>query len=230
MKTIEPTPDIQTTHLRQRAENELASRNPSIKPVIAEVDTIKLTHELQVHQLELEMQNEEMANANNQAIIAIEKYVDLYDLAPCGYLILTLDGDIKSVNSAAITILERDRTHLKNSRFGLCVSRDSLLTFNNFFENLVNTNTKCSCELSLASKTETWVHLDGIISKNKNECLITMADITDQKRLENDILKKSKELETINLYFLSRETKLIEHKEEINKLLTEAGCDSNFLL
>ena len=110
--------------LRQKAENELVNRK--LIKTIAEVDNLKLIHELQVHQIELEMQNEELVKAREQAEAAMEKYTDLYDFAPSGYISLSEEGNIVDLNFSAAKTLANDRAHLKNKRLGLYVSHKSL--------------------------------------------------------------------------------------------------------
>ena len=94
----------EATLLRLIAEEELKNLKPSLAD-IAEHDNLKLIHELQVHQIELEMQNEELKLAHLKAYEAIEKYVELYDYAPSGYLTLSKEGDILELNYSAATML-----------------------------------------------------------------------------------------------------------------------------
>jgi hypothetical protein len=65
---------------------------------LSEAETRKLIHELKVHQIELEMQNEELIQAKRQADIYIRKYAELYDFAPSGYFTLSAEGDICELN------------------------------------------------------------------------------------------------------------------------------------
>ena len=90
--------------LRQNAEAELKTRK-SIG-IIPEDDHLRLLHELRVHQIELEMQNEELTRAREQAEAAMEKYTDLYDFAPSGYLTLSENGNITDLNFLAAKKLE----------------------------------------------------------------------------------------------------------------------------
>ena len=80
--------------LRQKAEEHLKKLQSKTASVSSEADMLKLIHELEVHQIELEMQNEELVIAKETAEIAEEKYTELYDFAPCGYLSLTKEGKI----------------------------------------------------------------------------------------------------------------------------------------
>ena len=85
------------------ANKELAFQNEekakrADELLIANALTLKLTHELEVHQIELEMQNDELLAAKSAAVIAAEKYLELYDFAPTGYLSLSNIGKITEIN------------------------------------------------------------------------------------------------------------------------------------
>lgn len=95
--------------LRARAEAQLAGGN---LPHDAEVDPLRMLHELQVHQIELQLQNEELANANRELDGLRVKYQSFYDEAPAGYLTLSLQGDIVELNASAMRMLRREASAL----------------------------------------------------------------------------------------------------------------------
>jgi len=196
------------------------------------VDNLKLIHELQVHQIELEMQNEELVKSHALAEAAMEKYTDLYDFAPSGYLTLSVDGDITDLNFAAATMLNKDRSHLKNTRFALSVSHESLEVFNAFFEECFRSKIKQSCELVLKSNPEkpTYVHIDGHVSQIVDSFHITMFDISTQKAMEIELKKALDHYEGLNRYFMDREMRMIDLKKEINELLIKSGCEKEYLI
>jgi len=193
----------EATLLRLIAEEELKNDKSALADRI-EFDNLKLIHELHVHQIELEMQNEELKTAHNQAYEAIEKYVELYDYAPSGYLSLSKEGDIIELNYAAAVMLGDERNQLKNKRFGLHISHDSLNTFNQLMVKTFILNEKASCELILLHKTDTidksmYVHVDAKLSKDNTKCMITMIDISEQKKLEIKLNKTVELLRKHNL-------------------------------
>ena len=86
---------LDAAELRRRAEKRLkASKKQEVRPGTKE-ETRRLLHELQVHQIELEMQNEEMRQARAEMEAGLERYKDLYDFAPVGYMTLGRDGTIR---------------------------------------------------------------------------------------------------------------------------------------
>ena len=93
---------------------------------------LKLLHELQVHQIELEMQNEELIQANETAETALKKYTMLYDFAPMGYFTLDPDGTICELNFTGAEMLGDKRFSLVNSNFKLFISEDSRPVFDVF--------------------------------------------------------------------------------------------------
>lgn len=194
----------EATLLRLIAEEEL-KKDIAILSDRTELDYLRLVHELQVHQIELEMQNDELKIAHNQAYEAIEKYVELYDYAPSGYLTLSKQGDILELNFAAAEMLGQNRNQLNNTRFGLHISHDSLSTFNKILERTFMLNQKENCELLLLHKTDTvdksmYVHVDAKLAKESSKCMITMIDISKRKKLEHELNKSIELLREHNLY------------------------------
>jgi len=216
--------------LRQKAEDELVIRKSSI--INVEADNLKLVHELQVHQIELEMQNEELTKAREYAEATMEKYTDLYDFAPSGYLTLSEEGEITSLNFSAATMLGKDRFYLKNKRFGLFITPESLDIFNEFFYNVYRFLEKQSCELVLKSNSGNpcYIHVEALISQSTNTCLITLIDISELKKTEIELRKALDRYEGLNRYFMDREMRMVDLKKEINELLLKSGCEKEYLI
>ena len=105
--------------LRKEAEQRLLNRLPAEPTHTPE----ELLHELQVHQIELEMQNEAMRQAQVQLEESRDRYVDLYEFAPIGYLTLSLDGLIEQINLTGASLLGVDRRKLLRRRFVTYIAR-----------------------------------------------------------------------------------------------------------
>src|ERR1051326_6321066 len=91
-------PPANATELRRRAEARLKKQRMDKTAPRTEADTRRLLQELQVHQIELEMQNAELLSARDQLEMALEKYTDLYDFAPVGYFSIDEQGSILEAN------------------------------------------------------------------------------------------------------------------------------------
>jgi len=170
--------------IRQKAE-ELLKLRTDARPCVSsnENDLLKLIHELQVHQIELEMQNEELLAAKQKIEeLAKEKYKELYDFAPSGYLSLTKDGKITELNFAAAKMLGKERLDLINSLFGFFVSAETKPAFNHFLEEAFKSNTKETCEVALTANGDIpiIVSLTGAHNESGDRCLVTVLDITER--------------------------------------------------
>lgn len=117
--------------LRRQAEEQLKNRVGS-DPAFSETDHLRMLHELQVHQIELELQNEELTQAYLEVQALRDKYWDLYDYAPVGYFTLSSMGDILEMNLCAATMLGKERGAVICRRLGDFIHPDSAHTFNQF--------------------------------------------------------------------------------------------------
>lgn len=173
--------------LRMKAEEQLKLKQQQTHTPVNETDISRLLHELQVHQIELEMQNEELRIANETAETALKKYTMLYDLAPLGFFILSRDGSICELNFTGAEILDDRRFSLVNSNFKLFVSEKTRPVFNNFLTSLYASNSKESCEITMASANNTSriVYIEGIVTGDDNNCLLSVMDISEFRYTES---------------------------------------------
>ena len=169
--------------LRQKAEEILRLKKEKLAQDNLEVDAKKILHELQVHQIELEMQNEELRQAIETAEAALKKYTLLFDLAPVGFFTLEPDGTISDLNFTAAEILDEKRFSLLGSNFKLFVSDDSKPVFNQFFGKVFKSKSKQTCEVKLGynSKSLSLVHMEGIVIGVEPKCQLSVVDITSFK-------------------------------------------------
>lgn len=175
-------PDI----LRKRAEEVLKEKQIKASLSDQESDTNKLLHELQVHQIELEMQNEELKEANATSENALRKYTMLYDFAPMGYLTLSSDASITDLNFTAAELLKEKRFSLVNTNFKLFVANESKPLFNKFFDKVYSDNLKESCEVMLGydNKPLCYVYMEAVVTGEDRKCLLSLVDITSFKKEE----------------------------------------------
>jgi len=172
-----------TQLLRLKAEEKLKKNNKIASAVIKESDTKKLLHELQVHQIELEMQNEELQEAYQTSEKALEKYTMLYDFAPAGYFMLDKDSMICDVNFTGAEMLGERRFALAGANFRLFVSEESKSAFDKFFEKVYDGNCKESCALKLGIDEErlSLFYAEGIVTGDDRKCLLALIDIAGLK-------------------------------------------------
>jgi hypothetical protein len=166
--------------LRQKAEAKLKEQQKKAENKVLESDTKKLLHELQVHQIELEMQNEELKEAYDTAEMALKRYTMLYDFAPMGYFTLDSDGSIRELNFTGADLLGEKRFTLINSNFKLFISKESQTAFNNFFARIYVGKVKESCELMLSYDNSPLCHvyMEGIVTGDDKKCLLSVVDIS----------------------------------------------------
>lgn len=172
--------------LRKKAEEKLKEKkNIADKPII-EADVKRLLHELQVHQIELEMQIEELRHAYETSEIALKKYTMLYDFAPMGYFTLDADGSICDLNFTGAEMLGERRFSLVNSNFKLFVSDESKHVFNEFFNKVCTSNFKESCEVMLGYDNNPLclVYMEGIATGDERKCLLSVVDISNFRKAE----------------------------------------------
>lgn len=166
--------------LRKKAEEVLKAKQQKESIFEEETDTKKLLHELQVHQIELEMQNEELRLAYITAETALKKYTMLFDLSPMGYFTLDAEGSICELNFTGAEMLGERRFSLLNSNFKLFVSEGSKPVFNNFFRKVYTGNAKESCEVLLGydNKPLCSVYMEGVVTDDDQKCLLSVVDIS----------------------------------------------------
>jgi len=120
--------------LRCRAEARLRADRKKGAPARTDAETQRLVHELQVHQIELEMQNEELRQSRAEVEAGLDRYTELYDFAPVGYLTLDRDGAIRQVNLTGARLLGVERARLPGRHFGVFVAAPDHSVFNAYLK------------------------------------------------------------------------------------------------
>ena len=157
------------------------------------MDIEYLIRELQVHQIELEMQNEELKRAILETEAAFRSYSTLYNSAPIGYFTLDLHGKITKVNTAGTMLLGINKASLYKKQFQYFIDRDSLDDFNAFLTRVYQTNEKQKCRIMLRNQQgipiETYVDGVATIVENESEIKILLAftDISEISRIEDEL-------------------------------------------
>jgi signal transduction histidine kinase len=195
-----PNPSAAAAELRRHAEARLKIlRTPEALPRTS-ADTKRLVHELQVHQVELELQNAELSRARAEAEANAEKFFDLYDFAPVGYFTFAQQGSVLGVNLTGAALLGVERHQLLNRRFQLWVAPECLKSFNGFLKQTFGSGTRQTCELELlkTGKACLPVQIEGCRALNLDteiQCRAVVVDLTERKRVEEEVRKLNVELE-----------------------------------
>ena len=173
--------------LRHRAEKRL--REQKGKALSPGSELQRLVHELEVHQIELEMQNEELQQARSDLEAYLSQYTDLYDFAPVGYFTLGRDGKILQANLTGANLLGVERSILANRPFGVFVSSEYRTAFNAFLELVFKSQLKETCEVAIVKKGEDFlfVHIEALTSDSRQQCRIAVIDITLRKQIEKTL-------------------------------------------
>jgi PAS domain S-box-containing protein len=174
--------------LRKRAEESLKSE-PDRPDDIRLDEANSLIHELQVHRIELEMQNEELRRAQNDLEISRSRYADLYDFAPVGYLTLNKHGQIADLNLTAARQLGIERGRLVNKQFQYFVFQPDKKEFLSHLKAIFDKRERQIAELRLSPKggEHFYVRLESIYMEGEDGaglCRTNMSDITPRKKAE----------------------------------------------
>ena len=187
--------------LRNRAESSLRKRSADLgkSPV---KDLQKLVQELRVHQIELEMQNEELRKAQLELAESRDRYSDLYDFAPIGYFTLDEKGLIAEVNLAGADLLGCERASLLTKKgFSQFIAPGSQDAFYSHRKRALETGTKQVCEIELKGKNDrsfyAQVQSVAVIGDGGNltQLRTAVVDVTERKRAEVALLEAHRELE-----------------------------------
>jgi len=196
--------------LRRLAERRLQERKAEKAQPPTEQDTRRLLHELQVHQVELEMQNEELIAARSEVEAVLERYTDLYDFAPVGYFTLDRDGAIRQVNITGASLLGIERSKLVRHGLGRFVAPDDLNHWDRHLVSVLHSDEKHTCELALKREDGStfFARLESIRSDRPAQeagdggtgpaIHVVMSDISDLKRAHGKLTEALAQLDRSN--------------------------------
>ena len=187
--------------LRRRAERFLSEgMSPNGEPISLK-DAQQLVTELQIHQIELEMQNDELRKMQAQLASERERYADLYNFAPMAYFIFDDRDIIIDLNLAAADLLGNDRKYLLDHPITPYITSDSLGVFITHREHAMRTGSPQHCELIVRPRDGAHinVHVQTVSLPSSDgeshRWRSVMTNITDQKKAEEMIRKLSRAVE-----------------------------------
>ena len=212
--------------LREKAEAKFKKKQTANTNSLTEADLRKLIQELEIHQIELELQNEELLDAEEEANISADKYTALYDFALTGYFSLNSDGTITGLNLAGAAMLGKERSKFIKSNFKLYVSIDTRRVFADFLEKTFETNSRHTCEVELTfeDKPDIYVRLNGIVSQEEQKCLLSATDITalkklnDETSLSNSLLAATLESTADGIFVIDKQDNVVDYNKKFVEL------------
>ena len=214
------------SELRSQAEAVLPRKGFEVPDVSAlSTEEIQdLVHELHVYQIELEMQNVDLRQSQIKMEELKDRYLDLYDFAPVGYMNLNDKGLILEANLAAVRLLGVERTSLINMFFSHFVYQEFMNAYFSYLKQVFESQSKQTCEIKLTRKDGTIFHaqLESVSvqdeSRHHIHCQTILLDITDRKLVEEELKKARDELEA---RVKERTTKLLKANEKLQVEITE---------
>ena len=185
--TIEKKTPNSAAELRTDVEAKVAAQAVATES-LSDQDVRRLYHELQIHQVELEMQNEVLNRTKRDLEATRDSYFDLYDLAPVGYLTLNKDGLIQKANLTAGTMLGLENKSLVNKPIQKIIFRDDIDSYYLQSRSAVEASEDFKLELRFVQSDGSpfWVSLQAALQKD-GELWIAFSNIGDRKQAEEAV-------------------------------------------
>ena len=175
--------------LRQKAEEKIRKTEHATSELTHQ-DALNLVHELQVHQVELEIQNEELKEAREDLSRARDRYRDLYDFAPVGYLTLSMHNIIREANITVCQMLGVKREDLLKRRLTEFIAPESQDEFYRHRREILRTGLRQTCELVIRCSDggSFWAAMD--CARDNDGLRVTVNDISLLKKTEEELRVK----------------------------------------
>lgn len=185
--------------LRRCAEEQLKAEEPPTVASGTDDARQRLIHELQVHRIELELQNAELRQARNDVETTLEKYTDLYDFAPVGYFTLDKNGEITAVNLCGAGYLGIERATLLERRFMQFVAAEYRPAFAAFLDTVFSSQGKQTCEVVLLGKGihPLSMQIEAVAYSSGQGCRLALMDITARKEAEEQLYASEQQFRTL---------------------------------
>lgn len=198
MATKQQPKDAKFERLRQEADKLIADRLQT--GAAGPVHVQEVLHELEVHQVELERQNEELKRAQDKLTHLYQQYEELYEFAPCAYVNISFGGIISRLNLTGVTLLKQPRQRILGNGFGQYIVPDCQRDYYNALHRAKQTGEKQSVELQLrhSDGPGPWILMEmeamSAGAGKEPQLRVTFVDISSQKKAETDLLASNRQL------------------------------------
>ena len=214
--------------LRKKAEQKLAAGADDVQASVEKRNMQRMIHELQVHQVELEMQNEELMHSRSEIEQSRNDYLLLYQSAPVAYFTLDRNGVILSSNYKGSQLLGHTAQALFNKPFRSLLASSEGPEFYYFIKKIFDTQENYTCELTLINKSgqPIFAYLEGRLmpeQEDAQQCLLALIDITQRKKLEEETiqLKLQQQKEILNAILQGQEQERARMGEALHNGLAQ---------
>ena len=226
-------PPADAAALRQRAEAQARAQEPAALAAQTPEEIQRVLHELRVHQIELEMQNEELRTAQAVTEAVRVRYFDLYDLAPVGYCTVSEKGLILEANLTAATLLNTARSALVTQPLTRLILKEDQDLFYRLHKQLLATGDAQECELRLVKPDGAffWAHLTSTAAEAEDGAPVarmTFSDVSERMQAE-EALRKSERFLRSTIDGQSAEIAVLDDQGEIiltNKAYRDFGAQN----
>ena len=197
----------------------------SVNMPLAEMQT--MLHELHIHQVELEMQNEELLRIQRELDAVREHYIDLYDLVPVGYCTLNTAGVILQLNLTACQMLGMAREQLVQQVFSLFINQEDRDIFYLLNRRLGTIGDVHKCELRMLKQagTQFWVSLVGTTVEAANgavELRMVLVDISERRQIQDQLHVSNVELNNASITLEASNAQLMKSGEQLTAFIRNA--------
>lgn len=184
--------NLERERLRHRAERLWAEKRRHIQSDYTQHEMLDLIQELQIHQIELELQNEELQRTRDEVEVGLKRFLELYEFAPIGYMTLGENGVIRQINLTGASFLRTERKNIVNRRFQAFLPYKSIAGFNQFLNESFKVGGRSSLEIILHDQQEEpmFALLEGEVNDLRTECRIAILDDT-QRELASQSLQRN---------------------------------------
>ncbi len=185
-KPVTPAANAGAADVLSWAQQQLKTHEIPIEEPLSEADVRRLLHRLQVHQIELEMQNEELRESRARTETLLARFADLFDFSPAGLFTMGKNGLLNEVNLTGASLLRADRAHLIGKRFSSFVAPADRAVFGALLTQIFASRSSQACELTLVQTGQLPIHvtLEATLSPDATQCRLVLLDVSARKQAQ----------------------------------------------